>query len=171
MKKQSDEEHSNAEYSQLLFQSELSNLVANKELSSQIFYNLLENIINPKLKLSIKEEINLIAFGIYSMEEINEIKKSFIIDVPKVVFENVTKNWEIKQPEINKLKNNGKKLDDKIFINVQEKIDFIKAEEERKRKEEEERKRKEEEENRRKMEIKEQKREKAKLKLKKNQRR
>ena len=53
----------------------------------------LENILK-KMGSNLKEEINLIAFGIYSMEEINEIKKSFIIDVPKVVFENVTKNLE-----------------------------------------------------------------------------
>ena len=41
---QNDEEHSNAEYSQLLFQSELSNLVSNKELSSLIFYSFKINI-------------------------------------------------------------------------------------------------------------------------------
>ena len=40
-----------------------------------------------------------------------------------------------------RVKNNEVKLDNKIFVNIQEKLDFIKAEEERKRKEEEERKR------------------------------
>jgi hypothetical protein len=65
-----------------------------------------------------------------------------------------------------KTKKNEKNLDNKIFVNIQEKLDFIKAEEERKRKEEEERKRKLEEEKRKQMEIKEQKREKAKKKLK-----
>ena len=59
MKSTSQEEKVNSEYCQLLFQSELSNLVANKELSSQIFYNLLENIINPKLKLSNGEYMDL----------------------------------------------------------------------------------------------------------------
>ena len=59
MKKQTDEEHSNAEYSQLLFQSELSNLVANKELSSIIFYSLLENIKDPKVKLANGEDMDL----------------------------------------------------------------------------------------------------------------
>ena len=54
MKTTSPEEKSNSEYCQLLFQSELSNLVANKELSSQIFYNFLENIIDPKLKLAME---------------------------------------------------------------------------------------------------------------------
>ena len=126
----------------------------------------LENILK-KMGSNLKEEINLIAFGIYSMEEINEIKKSFIIDVPKVVFENVTKNLEFDIPEVNRLNENENYLDNKIFENVQEKLDFIKAEEERKRKEEEERKRKIEEEKRKQMEIKEKKREKAKMKLKK----
>jgi len=59
MKKESDEDHSNAEYSQLLFQSELSNLVANKELSSIIFYSLLENLKDPKVKLANGEDMDL----------------------------------------------------------------------------------------------------------------
>ena len=59
MKKSSEEEHSNAEYSQLLFQSELSNLVSNKELSSVIFYSLLENIKDPKVKLVNGEDMDL----------------------------------------------------------------------------------------------------------------
>jgi hypothetical protein len=59
MKKQSEEELSNAEYSQLLFQSELSNLVSNKELSSVIFYSLLENIKDPRVKLANGEDMDL----------------------------------------------------------------------------------------------------------------
>jgi hypothetical protein len=59
MKKQTEEEHSKAEYSQLLFQSELSNLVSNKELSSVIFYSLLENIKDPKVKLANGEDMDL----------------------------------------------------------------------------------------------------------------
>ena len=59
MKKQSEEDHSNAEYSQLLFQSELSNLVSNKELSSVIFYSLLENIKDPRVKLANGEDMDL----------------------------------------------------------------------------------------------------------------
>ena len=59
MKKQTEEDHSNAEYSQLLFQSELSNLVSNKELSSVIFYSLLENIKDPKVKLANGEDMDL----------------------------------------------------------------------------------------------------------------
>ena len=59
MKQTSPEEKANAEYCQLLFQSELSNLVANKELSSQIFYNLLEGIKDPSIKLSNGEYMDL----------------------------------------------------------------------------------------------------------------
>ena len=61
MQKQSnkDKEQSNAEYSQLLFQSELSNLVSNKELSSQIFYSLLENVQDPRVKLANGEDMDL----------------------------------------------------------------------------------------------------------------
>ena len=59
MKKQTEEDHSNAEYSQLLFQSELSNLVSNKELSSVIFYSLLENVKNPRVKLANGEDMDL----------------------------------------------------------------------------------------------------------------
>ena len=125
----------------------------------------LENILK-KMGTNLNDEINLIAFGIYSMEEINEIRKSFVVEVPKAIFQNVTKYLEIGLPVNGRTIKNEKNLDNQIFINIQEKLDFIKAEEERKRKEEEERKRKLEEEHRRQMEIKEQKREKAKLKLK-----
>ena len=59
MKKQTEEDHSNAEYSQLLFQSELSNLVSNKELSSVIFYSLLENVKDPRVKLANGEDMDL----------------------------------------------------------------------------------------------------------------
>jgi hypothetical protein len=124
-------------------------------------------LILKKMGTNLQEEINLVAFGIYSIEEINEIKKSIEFDVPKVVFQNVTKYLEVKEPEINKINKNEKNFDNSIFVNIQEKLDFIKAEEERKRKEEEERKRKLEEENRIKMELKEKRREKAKAKLKK----
>ena len=124
-------------------------------------------LILKKMGTNLQEEINLVAFGIYSIEEINEIKKSIEFDVPKVVFQNVTKYLEVKEPEINKINKNEKNFDNTIFVNIQEKLDFIKAEEERKRKEEEERKRKLEEENKIKMELKEKRREKAKAKLKK----
>ena len=125
----------------------------------------LENILK-KMGSNLKDEMSLISFGIYSMEEISEIRKSSVFDVPKAVFKNVTKYLDINQNPVKKMNNTGKNLDNTIFINIQEKLDFIKAEEERKKKEEEERKKKLEEENRLKMEMKEKKREKAKLKLK-----
>ena len=59
MKLTSPEEKINSEYCQLLFQSELSNLVSNKELSSGIFYNLIENIKDPSIKLSNGEYMDL----------------------------------------------------------------------------------------------------------------
>jgi hypothetical protein len=59
MKQPTQEDLSNAEYCQLLFQSELSNLVSNKELSSQIFYNLLEGIKEPRAKLANGEYMDL----------------------------------------------------------------------------------------------------------------
>lgn len=58
-KQNKDKDQSNAEYSQLLFQSELSNLVSNKELSSQIFYSLLENVQDPRVKLANGEDMDL----------------------------------------------------------------------------------------------------------------
>ena len=59
MKLTSPEEKINSEYCQLLFHSELSNLVSNKELSSLIFYSLLENIKEPKVKLANGEDMDL----------------------------------------------------------------------------------------------------------------
>ena len=125
---------------------------------------MMEDILK-KMGTNLNDEINLIAFGIYSMEEINKIK-SKVLEVAPIKFENVTRYLEIKEPELIRINANEKKMDNNIFINIQEKLDFIKAEEERKRKEEEERKKKLEEENRIKMKIKEEKRERAKLKLK-----
>ena len=125
---------------------------------------MFENILK-KIGTNLSDEINLIAFGIYTMEEINK-RQSLVLEVPVVKLENITRYLEIKEPEIIRVKENEKKLDNNIFINIQAKIDFIKAEEERKRKEEEERKRKIEEENRIQMELKNKKREKGKLKLK-----
>ena len=49
MKDPNTEEHTNADYYQLLFQSEFSNLVTNKELSSQIFYSLLGEAKDKKI--------------------------------------------------------------------------------------------------------------------------
>ena len=125
---------------------------------------MMEDILK-KMGTNLSDEINLIAFGIYSMEEINKIK-SKVLEVAPIKFENVTRYLEIKEPELIRINANEKKMDNNIFINIQEKLDFIKAEEERKRKAEKKKKKKLEEENRIKMKIKEEKRERAKLKLK-----
>ena len=83
----------------------------------------LENILK-KMGTNLSEEINLIAFGIYSLEEINEIKKSFVLEVPKTLFKNVTKYLEVNLPVNGRTKKNEKNLDNKIFVNIQEKLDF-----------------------------------------------
>ena len=59
MKDPNTEEHTNADYYQLLFQSEFSNLVTNKELSSQIFYSLLGEAKDKKRKLENGEYMDL----------------------------------------------------------------------------------------------------------------
>ena len=59
MKEPNVEEHTNADYCQLLFQSEFSNLVSNKELSSQIFYSLLGEAKDKNIKLSNGEYMDL----------------------------------------------------------------------------------------------------------------
>ena len=76
----------------------------------------LENILK-KMGTNLSEEINLIAFGIYSLEEINEIKKSFVLEVPKTLFKNVTKYLEVNLPVNGRTKKNEKNLDNKIFVN------------------------------------------------------
>ena len=86
MKQTSPEEKANAEYCQLLFQSELSNLVANKELSSQIFYNLLEGIKDPKVKLANGEYMDLYFVddeGLYFAEDQNSDDKAFNVVIEK----------------------------------------------------------------------------------------
>ena len=59
MKEPNVEEHTNADYCQLLFQSEFSNLVSNKELSSQIFYSLLGEAKDKNIKLRNGEYMDL----------------------------------------------------------------------------------------------------------------
>lgn len=47
------------EYSQLLFQTEFSNLISNKQLTSQIFYSLMEGVGDQKVKLENGEDMDL----------------------------------------------------------------------------------------------------------------
>ena len=104
-----------------------------------------ENILK-KMGCSLEQDFSIFAFGIYSLEEINEIRKSMQIDKlkPKPK-ENFTKDFYVLMTPINRINRNKKTLNNIIFKNVQAKLDFIKAEEERKKREEEEKKRKIEE--------------------------
>jgi hypothetical protein len=99
-----------------------------------------ENILK-KMGCSLEEDFSLFAFGIYTLEEINEIKKSLTLEQPKKK-ENFTKDFNIILPPIERIDRNNNLLSNTLFKNVQDKLDFIKAEEERKKREEEERKRK-----------------------------
>ena len=123
-----------------------------------------ENILK-KMGGSLEEDYSTFAFGIYSLEEINEIKKSMIIEPPKKP-PNFTKNFDITMPPIDRISRNNNLLNNDLFKNVQDKLDFIKAEEERKKREEEERKRKLEEAKQLKLLEKEKRKDKACNKLK-----
>ena len=125
-----------------------------------------ENILK-KMGGSLEEDYSTFAFGIYSLEEINEIRKSMIIEPPKKPV-NFTKDFDITIPPIERINRNNNLLNNNLFKNVQDKLDFIKAEEERKKREEEERKRKLEEAKQLKLLEKEKRKEKASNKLKKN---
>ena len=122
-------------------------------------------LILKKIGRNLEHDFNIFSFGIYSLEEINEIRKSMIIEQAKEK-KNFTKDLDMVLTPIERLKKKGKKLDGTLFKNVQDRLDFIKAEEERKKREEEEKKRKEEEEKRLQMELKKQRKEKAVKKLK-----
>ena len=74
----------------------------------------LENILK-KMGSNLKDEMSLISFGIYSMEEISEIRKSSVFDVPKAVFKNVTKYLDINQNPVKKMNNTGKNLDNTLM--------------------------------------------------------
>ena len=126
-----------------------------------------ENILK-KMGCSLEQDFSIFAFGIYSLEEINEIRKSMQIDKlkPKPK-ENFTKDFYVLMPPINRINRNKKTLNNIIFKNVQAKLDFIKAEEERKKREEEEKKRKLEEANKKILIEKEKRKKKACYKIKK----
>ena len=95
-----------------------------------------------------------IAYGIYSSEEIIELRNSVRIEPPKKI--NYTRNFEVFSENDRKL-DKCKKLNEDLFDSVQKELDRIKEEEERKRREEEERlrrlKEEEEQKKRKKLEI------------------
>lgn len=87
------------------------------------------------LKL-INESLNTyfdsIAYGIYSSEEIIELRNSLRSQPPKKE-EEYTKNFDVCSPNEDKLKKR-KMLNDDLFDNVQNEIDRIKEQEEKKKK-------------------------------------
>jgi hypothetical protein len=105
-----------------------------------------ENILK-KMGSSLQNDFSLFSFGIYSLEEINEIRRTSSLEKPQKP-PNYTKDFMVYMPPIDKLGRNKKYLNSIVFKKVQERLDFLKAEEERKKREEEERKRKEEEKKR-----------------------
>ena len=105
-----------------------------------------ENILK-KMGSSLQNDFSLFSFGIYSLEEINEIRKTSSFEKPQKP-PNYTKDFKVYMTPVYKLGRNKKYLNSIVFKKVQERLDFLKAEEERKKREEEERKRKEEEKKR-----------------------
>ena len=105
-----------------------------------------ENILK-KMGSSLQKDFSLFSFGIYSLEEINEIRKTSSFEKPQKP-PNYTKDFKVYMTPVYKLGRNKKYLNSIVFKKVQERLDFLKAEEERKKREEEERKRKEEEKKR-----------------------
>ena len=82
-----------------------------------------ENILK-KMGGSLEEDFSSFAFGIYSMEEINEIRKSLVYEKPKKVFVNIIKDFDIIMPPLERLPRNNKQLNSLLFQNVQEKLDM-----------------------------------------------
>ena len=111
-----------------------------------------ENILK-KMGSSLQKDFSLFSFGIYSLEEINEIRKTSTIEKPQKP-PNYTKDFLVYIPPVYRLGRNKKYLNSIVFKKIQERLDFLKAEEERKKREEEERKRKEEEKKRQEEEMK-----------------
>ena len=100
-----------------------------------------ENILK-KMGSSLQKDFSLFSFGIYSLEEINEIRRTSSLEKPQKP-PNYTKDFMVYMPPIDKLGRNKKYLNSIVFNKVQERLDFLKDEEERKKREEDERKRKE----------------------------
>ena len=145
--------------------NQLAVLKDSNQMICMIPLSAAENILK-KMGGTLEEDFSTFAFGIYSLEEINEIRKSMIIEPTKKP-PNFTKDFNIYMPHIERIKRNNNLLNNNLFKNVQDKLDFIKAEEERKKREEEERKKKLEEAKQLKLLEKEKRKEKACNKLKK----
>ena len=146
--------------------NQLAVLKDSNQMICNIPLSAAEDILK-KMGASLENDFNIFAFGIYSLEEINEIRKSMAYEKPKKVFTNVIKDFDVIMTPIEKNGRIKKKLDNIIFKVVKERLDMIRAEEERIKQEEEERLRKLEEEKQLKMLEKQKRKEKACNKLKK----
>ena len=145
--------------------NQLAALKNNNQMICLIPLSAAENIFK-KMGTNIENDFSLFAFGIYSLEDINEIRKTSRLEKPKKP-PNLTRDFYPYMPPLDRLERNRECPISLLFKNVQDRLDLIKAEEERKRREEEEAKRREEEEKRRLMEEKAKRKEKACNKLKK----
>jgi hypothetical protein len=145
--------------------NQLAALKNNNQMICLIPLSAAENIFK-KMGTNIENDFSLFAFGIYSLEDINEIRKTSRLEKPKKP-PNLTRDFYPYMPPLDRLERNRECPISLLFKNVQDRLDLIKAEEERKKREEEEAKRREEEEKRRLMEEKAKRKEKACNKLKK----
>ena len=102
---------------------------------------------------SLENYFDALSFGIYSSQEITELKKSIMTIQPKE--ENIQKYLELFLESDNDKINKFAELNDDIFKSVDKELEFIKEEEERLKREEEERLRKlkEAEEEKKRMKI------------------
>ena len=109
------------------------------KLSTYISVNAFENILK-KMDENLDNYFDALSFGIYSYQEIIELKKS--IKTITTEKENIIKYFEVYSEQNNKKLDKFAKLNDDIFKSVDRQLEIIKEEEERKKREEEERLRK-----------------------------
>ena len=109
----------------------------NDKLLTYITVNAFENILK-LMDENLENYFDALSFGIYSYQEILELKKSIkTIEIEKK--ENIIKYFEVYSEENKNKLNHFTNLNDDIFKSVDKQFEFIKEEEERKKREEEER--------------------------------
>jgi hypothetical protein len=81
-----------------------------------------ENILK-KMGSSLQKDFSLFSFGIYSLEEINEIRRTSSLEKPQKP-PNYTKDFVVYMPPVYKLGRNKKYLNSIVFKKVQERLDF-----------------------------------------------
>ena len=125
-------------------------ILFNDKLFTYISVNAFERILK-FMDERLENYFDSLSFGIYSSQEITELKKS-IITIPQEKEENITKYFEVFAEEDKNKLYQIKNLNDDVFLMVDKELEIIKEEEERKKREEEERLRKlKEEEEKKKM--------------------